>query len=513
MSKGKLYGGRWKVIGNLKEGGQSWVYRVTDAEGKLEGEFALKRLKNKGRAARFRNEVDILRRLQDPHIVKLVDAQIQDDGSDEESFLVMPIATNGDLDDRLPLYTDQIESVVKVALQIARALDHSHKAGVIHRDIKPGNLLFPTAGHDVLVSDFGISLDLGATERNTPDGEIVGPRVFIAPELTEFGAAHNVTPAADVYSLGQAIFYMLSGGRWVSQLNVLDSRYDALFSKGERHRLLRLLLAKMIIQLDRRYTEVGRVISDLQNIEEWEQSAVKSLLDPQALASTARLQQRVSTELQQQANAKAVRQTELELSNEVLQSIRDWLAQQMQGQTAPLTAGDLLVAVVEVNEPASRQQLKVDTGNNTLLEESDVVSLSIRIKGDPKWTVHSLRMHLCRELNFNRRYEDPYYLGQPGNPMLAVLPMYEERSDRSAPGLAAERGYFLGQHRRYGASNPIPIMGGMNYHRQMVSRNYHDGSIAITRFNASDWPSVREEILKMLGEVLSRMVRYVEQGE
>jgi serine/threonine protein kinase len=511
MAKERLYGGRWKLLGTLKEGGQGWVYRVIDTKGEFEGEFALKRLKNKGRVARFRTEVEILRRLQDPHIVKLIDAGIQDDGSNDDSFLVMPIAVNGDLDDRLQLYKDQIESVVTVALQIATALDHAHKEGVIHRDIKPGNILFPTAGHDVLVSDFGLSLDLGAAERNTPDGEIVGPRVFIAPELTEFGAV-DVRPAADIYSLGQVIFYMLSGGQWVSRLTILDKKYDALFSKGERHRLLRLLLTKMIASLDQRYGEIGRVITDLQQIEAWEQSAVTSLLDPQALASTARLQQRVSSELQQRADAKAVRQSELELLNEVAISVRDWLAQQLQGQTAALNAGDVLVANVEVNEPVSRQQLKVDTGNDTLLEERDVVSLSVRIKGDPKWMVYSLRLHVCNEVRYNRPVDDPYYLGQPGDPMLAVLPVYEERSDRLAPGAASERGYFLGRHRKHGPANPIPIMGGLTYHRQMISHSYQDGSMAITRFNASDWPAARDEILKMVSEVLSRMIRYIEQG-
>jgi serine/threonine protein kinase len=510
VPKEKLFGGRWKVLGSLKEGGQSWVYRAIDTKGEFEGVFALKRLKNKDRVARFRTEIEILRRLQDPHIVKLVDAGVREHGSDEDSFLVMAIAANGDLDDRLELYKDQIESVVTVALQVATALDHAHKEGVVHRDIKPGNILFPSAGHDILVADFGISIDLNAIERNTPDGEIVGPRVFIAPELTEFGVA-DVKPAADIYSLGQVIFYMLSGGEWVSRLNVLDKKHDGLFSKGERHRLLRLLLTKMIAPLDQRYSEIKRVITDLEQIEAWEQSAVKSLLDPQALASTARLQHRVSSELQRQADAKAIRKSELELSNEVIKSVSIWLAQQLAGQTAALNAGDVLVASVGVNEPLNRQQLKVDTGNETLLEESDVVSLSVRIKGDAKWMVYSLRLHVCNEVHYNRPYDDPYYLGQPGNPMLAVLPMYEERSDRSAPGAASERGYFLGRHRKYGPTNPIPLMGGMTYHRQMVSHSYHDGSMSITRFNASEWPAARDEILKMVGEVLSRMIRHIEQ--
>src|SRR5438132_2832703 len=109
--------------------------------------------------------------------------------------LVMPIARHGDLDARLDIYTGHIDSIIEVAKQIAGALVHAHVAKVVHRDVKPGNILFPEVGHKVWVADFGLSLDQTA-ERNTLDGEVVGPRFFIAPELDEGGAV-NVTPAAD----------------------------------------------------------------------------------------------------------------------------------------------------------------------------------------------------------------------------------------------------------------------------------------------------------------------------
>lgn len=75
------------------------------------------------------------------------------------------------------LYKDQLESVVRVALPIAQALKYAHDNKVVHRDLKPGNILFPTVGHDVLVSDFGPSFDLTAEERHISAGEVVGPRV------------------------------------------------------------------------------------------------------------------------------------------------------------------------------------------------------------------------------------------------------------------------------------------------------------------------------------------------
>src|SRR5262249_17997348 len=102
----------------------------------------------------------------------------------------------------------------------------------------------PEVGHKVWVADFGLSLDQTA-ERNTIDGEVIGPRFFMAPELDEGGAV-NVTPAADIYSLGQLIFYMLTGGKRIPRENVFDSRYADFFAKGPRHELLRLLLSKKV---------------------------------------------------------------------------------------------------------------------------------------------------------------------------------------------------------------------------------------------------------------------------
>lgn len=242
-----LYGNRWKAIGNIGGGGQSDVFRVVDTAGEHKGEWALKRLRRKDRVARFRQEVAILRRMQHDNIITIIDAQIAEDGADETSYLVMPIAEHGDLDKRLQIYTGNIDSVVQVAKEIASALQYAHAQGVIHRDIKPGNILFPEAGHNVWVADFGLSLDQTA-ERQTPDNEVVGPRFFIAPELDEVGAV-TVTSAADVYSLGQLMFYMLSGGKRVTREAVLDLRYDRYFAKGQRYALFRLLLNKMIAPL------------------------------------------------------------------------------------------------------------------------------------------------------------------------------------------------------------------------------------------------------------------------
>jgi serine/threonine protein kinase len=507
----KIYGGRWRFIKSLNEGGQSWVYIAEDTTGEFTGVYALKRLKRQDRVARFRNEVEILRRLNHDHIIKLIDAQVREGGSDDTNYLVMPLAAPGDLNARLSLYSDQLESVVQVALQIARALKHAHDAGVVHRDIKPGNILFPNVGHEVWVSDFGISLDLTAEERNTAVDEVVGPRLFIAPELTEYGV-HDVNPAADIYSLGQLIFYMLTGGQWVSHLNVLDRRYDAVFSKGERHRLLRLLLGKMIVLLDNRYRNMSVVIAELEQVENWERNAVGSLLDEFALQSTARLQQRIVGELQQKADADAVRKSEQNLLNTVAISVTEWLAQQMEAQKPALSAGGALVVDVYVNEPKNRRPLQVDTLNDTLLQEHDVVSLFMRPMTNKGYMANILHLYVCSEINHKLAFEDPAFLGRPGNPAMAILPMFESRDDTPRRLEIEDKGYILGEPRKHGVTRAVPITSAPMWHHQISNQHYVDGTVAITRFNAADWPAARSTIIEMLREVLSRVVRYMDTG-
>jgi serine/threonine protein kinase len=180
--------------------------------------------------------------------------------------------------------------------------------------MKPGNILFPTVGHDVWVSDFGLP-----SSCIPPLGKWIGPRVFIAPELTEYGQ-HDVKPSADVYSLGQVIFYMLTGGRWVSGLNVHEQKYHQFFNKGRRHTLLRLLLEKMTPQRETRYANMAPVIAELEEIDTWEKIATGSLLDERGEQAAGRIQQRITDALQQRVNNEAVRKKEQVFLNSVSES-------------------------------------------------------------------------------------------------------------------------------------------------------------------------------------------------
>ncbi len=190
----KVYGGRWELVDGppLGSGGQGTVFRVKDRSGELPGEFALKRIPDVNRRERFVREIEAIKLLTDPetqrahpNIIPLIDHSALDDtGNPEKQFLVMPIAHGGDLSDagRLSLFTDSIDAVLQVAKLVARALSAAHAANIVHRDVKPKNILFTGRGHELWLSDFGICL-IREAPRVTELPEVMGPRGFMAPEL------------------------------------------------------------------------------------------------------------------------------------------------------------------------------------------------------------------------------------------------------------------------------------------------------------------------------------------
>ena len=132
---------------------------------------------------------------------------------------------------------------------------------------------------------------------------------------------------------------MLTGGRWVSALNVYDQKYNPFFNKGRRHTLLRLLSGRMIAERESRHADMAPVIAELEEIDNWEKNAAESLLDEHGIQATGRIQQRITDALRQKADNEAVRQKERDLLNSVSESTTEWLAEAMEAQKAQLGAG------------------------------------------------------------------------------------------------------------------------------------------------------------------------------
>jgi serine/threonine protein kinase len=173
------------------------VLRVRDTLDPLKTEYALKRLRDAARYGRFLNEIEALRGIDHPNVIKIADHSGEGPPGDTKHkyWFVIPLAS-GSLEQRVGLYKGDFDAVLRVAIQLADALAAAHAKDIVHRDVKPPNILFPRLDHEVWLADFGICHLGTAKERLTRDSEIVGPRAFIAPEL-EVGGQVPVSGAAD----------------------------------------------------------------------------------------------------------------------------------------------------------------------------------------------------------------------------------------------------------------------------------------------------------------------------
>ena len=199
---------RYRIERPLGSGGMADVYLAMDL--RHDRPVALKVLKPELAAMvgaeRFLAEIRTTARLQHPHILPLHDSG----DADGLLFYVMPFVDGESLRDRLDRERQlPVDDAVRIAKQLAEALDYAHRQGVVHRDLKPANVLM-VEGNPVL-ADFGIALAVGAAGggRLTETGLSLGTPHYMSPEQAT-GDGH-VGPASDVYALGCVLFEMLSG--------------------------------------------------------------------------------------------------------------------------------------------------------------------------------------------------------------------------------------------------------------------------------------------------------------
>ena len=157
-----------------------------------------------GFVSRFLRETEVLRRLRHRHIVQLYEAG-QAQGT---LYIAMEYAQGGSLAQRLAggRMLD-LRTAIAILTQIASALDHAHRQGVIHRDVKPSNILFAADGR-TLLADFGIARAVGLT-RLTQTGTAMGTPEYISPEQAE--GSRELDHRTDIYSLGVVAYQMLTG--------------------------------------------------------------------------------------------------------------------------------------------------------------------------------------------------------------------------------------------------------------------------------------------------------------
>jgi serine/threonine protein kinase len=198
---------RYELRGLVGSGGMAYVYLAHDEV--LDRDVALKLLKaryaeNEDLVERFRREARSAASLSHPHIVPVFDWGETGDGT---YYIAMEYLSGGTLRD-LIMSEGALspQTVVEVALQITEALEAAHERGVIHRDIKPRNILITDSGH-VKVADFGIARAAEATTLSDL-GDILGSAKYMSPEQA---AGERVGAASDLYSLGVVLYEMLTG--------------------------------------------------------------------------------------------------------------------------------------------------------------------------------------------------------------------------------------------------------------------------------------------------------------
>src|SRR5262249_61097663 len=124
-------------------------------------------------------------------------------------FFSMKFAGGGSLREAGPALRSEPRHAIALMAKVARAVQYAHDQGILHRDLKPGNILLDGSG-EPLVSDFGLAKWLEPTGHLTRTPTVFGTPGYIAPEQVN-GSAANLTPAADVYSLGAVLFDLLTG--------------------------------------------------------------------------------------------------------------------------------------------------------------------------------------------------------------------------------------------------------------------------------------------------------------
>jgi TolB-like protein/Tfp pilus assembly protein PilF/predicted Ser/Thr protein kinase len=155
---------------------------------------------------RFRREADAAASLDHPNILPIYEVSESEDGL---PFFSMKFATGGSLQKVAPALRADPRRCVQLMAKVARAVEHAHGQGILHRDLKPGNILLDGHG-EPMVSDFGLAKFLDANKDITKSLTTFGTPGYTAPEQAE-GKAANLTPAADVYSLGAILFELLTG--------------------------------------------------------------------------------------------------------------------------------------------------------------------------------------------------------------------------------------------------------------------------------------------------------------
>ena len=201
--------GNYQILEEIGRGGMGVIYRARQRHSRRI--VAVKRILTyhadcQETLMRFRREAEAVARLDHPNILPIYEVGENEDGLPSFS---MKFAAGGSLVDAAPALRNDPRRIVGLMAKVARAVQYAHEQGILHRDLKPGNILLDGHG-EPLVSDFGLAKWLDTTSNLTQTLTIFGTPGYVAPEQAN-GPAAKLTPAADIYSLGAILFNLLTG--------------------------------------------------------------------------------------------------------------------------------------------------------------------------------------------------------------------------------------------------------------------------------------------------------------
>src|SRR5436189_2835813 len=201
--------GNYQILEEIGRGGMGVIYRARQRHSRRI--VAVKRIlsyhaDSQETLVRFRREAEAAARLDHPNILPIYEVGVNEDGLPSFS---MKFASGGSLLDAAPALRNEPRRSVALIAKVARAVQYAHVQGILHRDLKPGNILLDGRG-EPLVSDFGLAKWLQPNSDLTRTPSIFGTPGYIAPEQVN-GSNGNLTPAADVYGLGAGLFHLLTG--------------------------------------------------------------------------------------------------------------------------------------------------------------------------------------------------------------------------------------------------------------------------------------------------------------
>lgn len=268
---GEIVGDRYRIEEVVGAGGMATVYKAFDQT--LERPVAVKVMrrevvKEADQLERFRREARAAAKLSHAHIVTVIDAGEEN----SRPYIVFEYVPGETLKQRIksegPL---PIPEAVAYAIEIGSALVAAHAAGLVHRDVKPQNVLLDTQGH-AKVADFGIARELEASDGLTKTGRVLGTTDYVSPEQA---MGEDVTGQSDVYSLGIVLYEMLTGevpfkGEnhvAVAMKHVKDQLPDVQQARPEVSNALAAVIEKMTAKepVDR-YLTAASAVSDLEDV-------------------------------------------------------------------------------------------------------------------------------------------------------------------------------------------------------------------------------------------------------